>query len=161
VCDVSSSHPNVDRVAAAAAGFGVIIETSTFPDGTRTADDAARAVGCDVGQIVKSLVFLVDDEPVVALVSGANQLAEDRLAAAIGGSRVGRADAEAVRAATGYAIGGVPPFAHAGELRVVVDEDLLGHDIVWAAAGTPRDVFPITPEDLLRITAGTVARLRR
>ena len=161
VCGVSTPHPNVDRVVAAAAGFGVTLATSTFPDGTRTANDAARAVGCDVGQIVKSLVFLVDDEPVVALVSGANQLAEDRLAESVGGGRVGRADADAVRAATGYAIGGVPPFAHATELRVVVDEDLLGYDVVWAAAGTPRDVFPIAPADLLRITAGTAATLRR
>ena len=158
---VSQPHPNVERIAAEAARFDVAIETTTFPEGTRTAADAARAVGCDVAQIVKSLVFLVDDEPVVALVSGTNQLSEDRLADAVGGERVGRADADAVRAATGYAIGGVPPFAHATDLVVVVDEDLLGHDVVWAAAGTPRDVFPIAPEALVRITSGTVAPLRR
>jgi Cys-tRNA(Pro) deacylase len=158
---VTASHRNVDRVAAAAAQFGVPIETTTFPDGTRTADDAARAVGCDVAQIVKSLVFLVDGDPVIALVSGVNQLSEERLAEAVGGAHVGRADADAVRAATGYAIGGVPPFGLASELPVAIDEDLLDHDVVWAAAGTPRDVFPIAPADLVRITGGTVATLRR
>jgi prolyl-tRNA editing enzyme YbaK/EbsC (Cys-tRNA(Pro) deacylase) len=155
-----TSHRNVDRVAAAAAGFGIRIETASFPDGTRTAEDAARAVGCEVGQIVKSLVFLVDGEPVMALVSGANRLAEERLADALGGGTVDRADADAVRSATGYAIGGVPPFGLASDLPVAIDEHLLGYDIVWAAAGTPRDVFPIAPADLVRVTSAVVAPLR-
>lgn len=153
-------HPNVVKVATVAADLGLAVETRTFPEGTRTAEDAAAAIGCEVGQIVKSLVFLLDGVPVVALVSGANRLDEDRLAAALGGEAVGRADADAVRAATGFPIGGVPPFGHATALPTAIDEDLLGYDEVWAAAGTPRDVFPVAPGDLVRVTAGTVAALR-
>lgn len=153
-------HPNVERVAAAAAQLGLSIDTTEFPDGTRTADDAARAIGCGVGQIVKSLVFLLDGAPVMALVSGANRLDEARLAAALGGELVERADADAVREATGYPIGGVPPFGHTTPLPTAVDEDLLTYDEVWAAAGTPRDVFPLAPSELVRITGGIVAALR-
>jgi Cys-tRNA(Pro) deacylase len=153
-------HPNVTRLTAAATGLGLTAVTRSFPEGTRTAEDAAKAIGCDVGQIVKSLVFLLDGGPVVALVSGANRLDEQRLAAALGGNAVGRADADRVRAATGYPIGGVPPFGYPSALPTAVDEDLLGYDEVWAAAGTPRDVFPVAPADLVRVTAGTVAALR-
>ena len=153
-------HPNVARVAEAAAASGLQLEHRSYPEGTRTADDAAAAIGCEVAQIVKSLVFLVDGVAVVALVSGSNRLDEARLSAALGGGTVGRADADAVRAATGYAIGGVPPFGHATELRTVVDEDLLALPVVWAAAGTPVDVFPIDPQDLVRVTGGVVAPLR-
>jgi prolyl-tRNA editing enzyme YbaK/EbsC (Cys-tRNA(Pro) deacylase) len=113
-----------------------------------------------VAQIVKSLVFLLDGTPVIALVSGSNRLDEARLAAALGGTTVGRADADIVRTATGYAIGGVPPFGHVGPLRTVVDEDLLQYDVIWAAAGTPRDVFPLSPADLVRISGGAVVPLR-
>jgi Cys-tRNA(Pro) deacylase len=153
-------HPNVTRLTAAATGLGLAVVTRSFPEGTRTAEDAAKAIGCDVGQIVKSLVFQLDGTPVIALVSGANRLDEQRLAAALGGGAVGRADADTVRAATGYPIGGVPPFGHGASLPTAVDEDLLGYDEVWAAAGTPRDVFPVAPADLVRVTAGTVAALR-
>ena len=152
-------HPTARRVADAAADLGLAIEVRTFPDGTRTADDAARAVGCDVAQIVKSLVFDVDGELVIALVSGRNQLDEAKLAAAAGGRSARRADADRARAATGFPIGGVPPFGHTTRLRVFVDADLLEHDIVWAAAGTPMDVFPVAPDDLVRITGGTVTDL--
>jgi prolyl-tRNA editing enzyme YbaK/EbsC (Cys-tRNA(Pro) deacylase) len=131
-----------------------------FPEGTRTAEDAARAVGCEVGQIVKSLVFLLDGAPVIALVSGSNRLDERRLASALGGESVGRADADSVRAATGYPIGGVPPFGHVTSLLTAIDEDLLAHDEVWAAAGTPHDVFAVAPADLVWATGGTVATLR-
>jgi prolyl-tRNA editing enzyme YbaK/EbsC (Cys-tRNA(Pro) deacylase) len=153
-------HRNVARLTAAARALGLPVATREFPEGTRTADDAARAIGCDVGQIVKSLVFLLDGAPVLALVSGANRLDEGRLARALGGTAVARADAGAVRAATGYPIGGVPPFGHATPLPVAIDEDLLGYGEVWAAAGTPRDVFPVAPGDLVRVTGGTVAPLR-
>jgi Cys-tRNA(Pro) deacylase len=152
-------HPNVTRVTEAARAHGLELAHAEFPEGTRTAEDAARAIGVEVGQIVKSLVFLVDGAPVMALVSGSNRLDEARLASALGGSSVARADAAIVREATGYAIGGVPPFGHATALAVVVDEDLLAYDEVWAAAGTPRDVFPITPADLVRASGGTVAAL--
>ncbi len=153
-------HPNVERVASAAAELGITVEPLEFPEGTRTAQDAADAIGCDVGQIVKSLVFLLDGEPVLALVSGANRLDEAKLAAALGGVVVGRADADAVKAATGFSIGGVPPFGHTRHLRTAVDEDLVAHFVVWAAAGTPRDNFPIQPADLVRASRGTVAPLK-
>lgn len=155
-----SVHPNVLRVVEAAAALGLDIEIRTFPDGTRTAEDAASAVGCNVGQIVKSLVFLLDSAPVVALVSGSNRLDEGRLARALRGASVSRADADAVRAATGFPIGGVPPFGHGEPLPTAVDEDLLLHEQVWAAAGTPRDVFAVVPSELVRVTGGRVAALR-
>jgi prolyl-tRNA editing enzyme YbaK/EbsC (Cys-tRNA(Pro) deacylase) len=153
-------HPNVQQVTDAASALGLAVETKEFPEGTRTAEDAAAAIGCHVGQIVKSLVFLLDGAPVAALVSGANRLDEARLAAALGGDAVRRADADAVRSATGFPIGGVPPFGHPDSLPTAIDEDLLRYDEVWAAAGTPRDVFAIAPADLVRATGGTVAALR-
>jgi Cys-tRNA(Pro) deacylase len=153
-------HPNAERVAAAARALGFELDLREFPEGTRTAEDAARAIGVEVGQIVKSLVFTLDGELVMALVSGSNRLDEARLAATLGGAEVGRADADGVRAATGYAIGGVPPFGHPSALPTAIDEDLLTFDVVWAAAGTPRDVFPIAPAELVRLTGGTVASLR-
>jgi Cys-tRNA(Pro) deacylase len=153
-------HPNVQRVAAAARDLGLEIDVCTFPAGTKTASDAARAIGVDVGQIVKSLIFSVDGEVVVAYVSGANQLDERKLAALAGGRKSGRVDADHVRAATGYPIGGVPPFGHATPLRVFVDEDLLAFDEVWAAAGTWNDVFPLTPDELVQASGGMVGTLR-
>jgi prolyl-tRNA editing enzyme YbaK/EbsC (Cys-tRNA(Pro) deacylase) len=114
-----------------------------FPAGTRTAQDAAAAIGCDVGQIVKSLVFVR---------SGANTVDAERLGLA-------KADADVVRRATGFAIGGVPPYGHPAPLETLIDEDLLGYDEVWAAAGTPRSVFPLTPAQLVARAGGTVARV--
>jgi prolyl-tRNA editing enzyme YbaK/EbsC (Cys-tRNA(Pro) deacylase) len=155
-------HANARAVADAAAAAGLAVDVREFPDGTRTAADAARAIGVEVGQIVKSLIFRVGDDVVVALVSGPNRLDEARLAAAAGRplGEVGRADAAAVREATGYPIGGVPPFGHARPLATYVDEDLLCYDVVWAAAGTPRHVFAVTPDDLVRVSGGRVAPLR-
>ena len=155
-------HRNAQRVVDhAASAFGVAIDVREFPDGTRTAADAAAAIGVEVGQIVKSLVFLADGSPVVALVSGSNQLDEARLAAAAGAAATGRASAEQVREATGYPVGGVPPFGHASALATFVDADLLAHDVVWAAAGTPHLNFPITPAELVRLSGGAVAELAR
>jgi Cys-tRNA(Pro) deacylase len=153
-------HPNAEKVAAVARDLGLELELRAFPEGTRTAEDAARAIGVEVGQIVKSLVFTLDGALVMALVAGKNRLDEARLAATLGGTEVGRADAAGVRAATGYAIGGVPPFGHPEPLPTAIDEDLLAYEVVWAAAGTPHDVFPIAPPDLVRLTGGTVAPLR-
>jgi Cys-tRNA(Pro) deacylase len=147
-------------VAAAAAAAGLEIEIRRFPEGTRTAEDAARAVGCEVGQIVKSLVFLADGRPVVALVSGADRLDPMRLATVSGAAAVDRADGDAVRAATGYAIGGVPPFGHAQAIPVYLDRELLRYDVVWAAAGRPDAVFAVTPEDLVRASGAAIADLR-
>ena len=141
----------------ATSSIGVTVKQ--FPSGTRTAVDAATAVGCDVGQIVKSLVFVAAGRPVVALVSGANRLDEGRLAA-VAGSPVTKADAEIARTATGYAIGGVPPFGHASDVPVFMDRDLLGHEVVWAAAGRPDSVFEISPERLRELSQAEVADLK-
>ena len=154
-------HRNAQRVVEAAAALGLDLEVHEFPDGTRTAEDAARAIGVEVGQIVKSLVFLADGEPVVALVSGSNQLDENKLAAAAGAASTGRATAEQVREATGFPVGGVPPLGHATELPIFVDEDLLTYDEVWAAAGTPHLNFAIAPADLARVTGDRVRDLAR
>ncbi len=158
---MSDLHPNVGRVIAAGAQLGLTISTRRFPEGTKTAADAAAAIGVDIGQIVKSLIFAVDGEVILAYVSGANQLDERRLAAAAGGTKAKRVDAEMVREATGFPIGGVPPFGHATELRVFIDPDLLQYDEVWAAAGTWNDVFPIAPAQLVVASEGTVTALRR
>lgn len=154
-------HPNVTRVAEAARAAGLEITTKRFPEGTKTAQDAASAIGVEVGQIVKSLVFGVDDEIVMALVSGSNQLDEKKLAAAAGGSKCKRVDADAVRAATGFPIGGVPPLGLATQLRIFIDPDLMQYDEVWAAAGTWNDVFAVSPRELATATAGVVVDLRR
>jgi len=158
---MTPTHPNVRRVIDAASERGLRIDPVRFADGTKTAADAAAAIGVEVGQIVKSLIFAVDGEIVLAYVSGANQLDEHKLAAAAGGARCRRVDADAVRTATGYPIGGVPPFGHATHLRVFIDPDLLQFEEVWAAAGTWHDVFAITPADLVRASEGTVTDLRR
>ena len=158
---MSDVHPNVARVVAAARERGLEITTKRFPEGTKTAQDAANAIGVSVGQIVKSLVFAVDGEIVMAYVSGANQLDEKKLAQAAGGMKCSRVDADAVREATGFPIGGVPPFGHSTQLRVFVDPDLLQYDEVWAAAGTWNDVFPIAPNDLLRASGAIAADVKR
>ncbi len=149
-----------ERVAAAARARGLEIEVHTFPEGTRTAADAAAAVGCELAQIVKSLVFVVDDEVVVALVGGADRLDEHKLAEAAGGRVVRRANADEVRDATGYAVGGVPPFGYPTDVRCFVDDALLRHEVVWAAAGTPNHDFSIAPAELVRAAAAKVAELR-
>jgi prolyl-tRNA editing enzyme YbaK/EbsC (Cys-tRNA(Pro) deacylase) len=154
-------HRNTLRVVEAAAELGLTISPRQFPDGTKTAADAAAAIGVEVGQIVKSLIFAVDGEVVLAYVSGANQLDEARLAAAAGGAKCSRVDADTVRQVTGFPIGGVPPFGHDTSLRAFVDPDLLGYDEVWAAAGTWHDVFPIAPADLVRASGGVVTDLKR
>jgi prolyl-tRNA editing enzyme YbaK/EbsC (Cys-tRNA(Pro) deacylase) len=143
----------VDRVAAALARAGVDAEIREYPEGARTAQDAATAVGCEVGQICKSLVFRVGGDPLLVIASGSNRVDEARFGAV-------KADAAFVREQTGYAIGGVPPFAHARPIDTVVDEDLLSYDVVWAAAGTPRAVFPIAPGALVEVSGGRVARVR-
>jgi Cys-tRNA(Pro) deacylase len=158
---MSDVHPNVSRVVSAAKERGLDIVTKRFPEGTKTAADAAAAIGVTVGQIVKSLVFGVDGEIVMALVSGSNQLDEKKLALAAGGAKCARVDADAVREATGYPIGGVPPFGHATQLRVFVDPDLLQYDEVWAAAGTWNDNFGAAPADIVRVAGGVVTDLKR
>jgi Cys-tRNA(Pro) deacylase len=158
---MSDVHPNVSRVVSAAKERGLEINTKRFPEGTKTAADAAAAIGVTVGQIVKSLVFGVDGEIVMALVSGSNQLDEKKLALAAGGAKCARVDADAVREATGFPIGGVPPFGHSTQLRVFVDPDLLQYDEVWAAAGTWNDNFGANPNDIVRVAGGVVTDLKR
>jgi Cys-tRNA(Pro) deacylase len=148
-------------VVDAGRAAGVFVEPREFPEGTRTAVDAANAIGVELGQIVKTLVFLVDGAPVTALVSGDNLLDEAKLAAAAGGTTSSRPDAALVRDATGFPIGGVPPFGHATPLPVYVDEDLLRFDEVWAAAGTPHVNFAISPAALVQATGGTVCTLAK
>jgi prolyl-tRNA editing enzyme YbaK/EbsC (Cys-tRNA(Pro) deacylase) len=142
----------VDRVVAALSGAGVDPEIREFPAGTRTAPEAAAAVGCEVGQICKSLVFRVGDDPLLVVASGANRVDESRFGAA-------KADAAFVRETTGFAIGGVPPVGHARPIDTVIDEDLLRYDVVWAAAGTPRAVFAIAPDALVQASGGRVAKV--
>ena len=154
-------HRNTRAVIEAGRALGVDVHARDFPDGTRSAADAALAIGVDLGQIVKSLVFAVDGEAVVALVSGDNQLDEQKLAGAAGGSAAWREDADTVREATGYPVGGVPPFGHHEPLRVFIDQDLLTFDELWAAAGTPHACFPILPDELVRATGGVVCDLAR
>ncbi|MEO8510773.1 MAG: YbaK/EbsC family protein [Chloroflexota bacterium] len=143
-------HRNARRVADAAAAAGLAIAIRHVPDGARTAADAAAAIGCDVAQIVKSLVFMADDEPVIALLSGTDRLDTDRLAAELGAAFVRRANGVEARDATGFPIGGVPPLGYLRPLTVLLDEGLLEHDEVWAAAGLPDAVFPVAPADLGR-----------
>ncbi|HET6947641.1 MAG TPA: YbaK/EbsC family protein [bacterium] len=149
-----------ERVGEALRGLGIVPEIQEFPQGTRTAEDAAAAVGTTVGQIVKSLVFLADGKPLLVLASGANRVDLIKLAAAVGAHTVRRADADTVRRVTGFSIGGVPPVGHETALPVVIDRDLLRYDVVYAAAGTPRAVFAITPGRLAEITRATPADVR-
>ena len=158
---MSEPHPNVVKVLDAARAEGLELETRRFPDGTKTAVDAANAIGVGVGQIVKSLIFAVDGQVVLAYVSGSNQLDEKKLAAAAGGETCSRVDADTVYRVTGFPIGGVPPFGHATELEVFIDPDLLQHDEVWAAAGTWHDVFAIAPDDLVAASRGRVVDIKR
>lgn len=160
--DLTSPDPtppprSVARFLERARALGLEPEVRTFPEGTRTATDAAAAIGCDVAAIVKSLVFIADGRAVLALTSGANRADEAALAAVIGASSLRKADADEVRAATGYAIGGTPPVGHDSPLPVVCDRDLTSLEEVWAAAGTPSTVFPITPTRLLTVTGARVA----
>jgi prolyl-tRNA editing enzyme YbaK/EbsC (Cys-tRNA(Pro) deacylase) len=147
----------VDRVGAALRAAGAEADVREFPQGTRTAQEAADAVGCAVGQICKSLVFRLEPsgEPLLVVTSGANRVDVARVAALVG-EEVGKADAAFVRERTGFAIGGVPPVGHAGPLRVLVDEDLLAFEVVWAAAGTPNHVFAAAPVELVRLCGGEV-----
>ena len=136
---------------------GVTIDVTRYPEGTRTAADAAAAIGCEVGAIVKSLVFVVDGVgPVLALTSGANRVDVGRLGAQFGAGGARSATPDEARAATGYAIGGTPPFGHAAPIPAVCDPALLAYAEVWAAAGTPDTVFPLTPARLVELSAAEV-----
>ena len=149
------------RVQEALRACGLAGEVVELPDSTRTAVEAAQAVGCRVEQIVKSLVFRGQDSgrPILIAVSGANRVRESKVKNYVG-EAIAKADADWVRERTGYAIGGIPPVGHSEALLTLVDQDLLQYDEVWAAAGTPHAVFCLTPAELVRITGGQVVDVR-
>lgn len=154
---IDMASQSTRKVQEALARHGLDVRVADMPGSTRTARDAALAVGCTVGQIAKSLVFAAEDGSLLlAITSGSNRVDVGRLAAVVG-STVRMADPDTVRQATGFAIGGVAPVGHARPLPVVIDEDLLQYEQIWAAAGTPRSVFPIAPDRLVEITGGRVA----
>ena len=152
---------SAQKVQAALQALGLTLEVVELPASTRTAQEAAQAVGCTVGQIVKSLVFraLQSDRPVLVETSGLNRVDETRLAALLG-EPVGKADADFVRQRTGFVIGGVPPLGHAEALPTFIDQDLLQYQEIWAAAGTPNAVFRLTPAELLQMTRGQVVAVK-
>ena len=149
---------SVQRVADALEQLGIRVEITEFAESTRTAEEAAAAVNSTLGQIVKSLVFLAGEQPVLALVSGTNRVDTEKLAA-VAGVQIKRANADIVREATGFSIGGVPPVGHSTPLPTYLDRDLLQYQVVWAAAGTPNAVFPVAPDELQRVTNATVIDL--
>lgn len=151
-------HRNAQRVQDVLRAAGSGAEVVELPTSAGTSAEAAAAIGVEVGQIAKSLVFTVDGEAVVAVLSGTDRLDPDKLRLALGGATVERADADTVRAATGFPIGGVSPLAHSAP--VVVDRGLAAYEVVWAAAGTPHAVFPTTFAELVSVTAGTEADVR-
>ena len=150
-----------DRVQQALAAAGVTGRVVEMPQTTRTAADAAKAIGCEVAQIAKSLVFRTRESgaPLLVIASGTNRVNESAVAAAIG-EEIVKADADFVREQTGFAIGGVPPLGHASPIRTVIDEDLLRFDRIWAAAGTPNAVFELSAADLPRLTGGAVIAIK-
>ena len=155
-------HPAIQRVRDAAERKGVTLEIHQFDESTHTAEDAARTVGADLGQIVKSLVFVApgqDDEldPILCLVSGPNRVDLARLAAVLGEQDIRRATAREAQELTGYTIGGIPPFGHGRPVRTVMDPALTRYPVVWAAAGTQTAVFPVPPGTLRILANATVA----
>ncbi|MEU8605584.1 YbaK/EbsC family protein [Streptomyces parvulus] len=158
--DASAAHP---RFAEALNGLGLgelAAKARRFPEATRTATEAAAAIGCELSQICKSLIFAADGVPVLVLMDGASRVDLERVREELGARKVTRAKADVVRETTGYAIGGVPPFGHRNPTRVLADRSLLAHEVVWAAAGTPHAVFPIAPEDLVANAGATLVDVR-
>jgi prolyl-tRNA editing enzyme YbaK/EbsC (Cys-tRNA(Pro) deacylase) len=151
----------VARVVEAGSRLGLHLHPVTFSQDTRTAQDAAEAVGCELGQIVKSLIFVSNDEAILFLVAGVNRLDEEKAKAAANVSSLQRADAQLVKTATGYSIGSTPPFGLATPLRVFMDADLLAFEEVWAAAGRPDSVFSVDPRELAKATRASVCTLAR
>src|SRR5262245_8215880 len=158
---IGESKGSVARVRDALERLGLEAEIREFDASTRTSAAAAAAVGCTVAQIAKSVIFRAKggNQPVLVIASGVNRVDEKKLEAALG-DKIGRADAEFVRAATGFAIGGVAPVGHTGPVKIFIDKDLDQFDEIWAAAGSPNAVFRLTPADLRRITGGTTMAVK-
>ena len=152
---------SVARVRAALAALGLTSEVKEFDASTRTAADAAQAIGCTQAQIAKSLVFRAQESgrAVLVIASGSNRVDEKKVAALLG-EEIGKADADFVRNETGFAIGGVAPVGHTGPVTVLIDADLQQFAEIWAAAGAPNAVFRLTPADLARVTGGQVAEVK-
>jgi prolyl-tRNA editing enzyme YbaK/EbsC (Cys-tRNA(Pro) deacylase) len=152
---------SVARVRETLARLGLATEIREFDASTRTSANAAAAIGCTVAQIAKSVIFRARsaNQPVLVIASGINRIDERKLEAALG-DRIGRADADFVRASTGFAIGGVAPVGHTGPVRIFIDQDLNQYDEIWAAAGSPNAVFRLTPADLQRVTGGQVIAVK-
>ena len=149
-----------ERFVRAAAALGVDIEPVVYPEGTRTAADAADAIGCELSQIAKSLLVMAPDGPVLALTAGHNRIDLDALGTVVGGE-VRMAEASEARDVTGYAIGGTPPFGHPAPIRTLIDPALLDHEVVYAAGGTPDRCFPIPSATLAEITAAEAVAFAR
>jgi prolyl-tRNA editing enzyme YbaK/EbsC (Cys-tRNA(Pro) deacylase) len=147
----------IERFTEAARVLGIDPQIRRFPEGTKTAADAATAIGCELAQIVKSLVFMAGDRPVIAFTSGANRVDPAKLARVAGETSARRATPEEAREATGFAVGGTPPFGHPQPVRSYIDPALLAFQEVWAAAGTPDSVFRLTPSELQRATGAETA----
>jgi prolyl-tRNA editing enzyme YbaK/EbsC (Cys-tRNA(Pro) deacylase) len=152
-------HPNTERVRSFLEHHGSGARVVELNGSTRTAAEAADAIGTTVAQIAKSLVFLAGERPILAIASGTNRVSTEKLSR-LTGAGVTRADADAVRRHTGFPIGGVPPVAHQRPLDVLIDRDLFQYAEVWAAAGTPRSVFPTSPDELKAMTGGTIADIK-
>ena len=146
-----------DKLADCARELGIEVQVQRLEASTRTVADAATAVGCQEGEIAKSIVFVADGDPVVCVASGRHRVDTDKVAEALDVAEVRQAQADEVRAATGFAIGGVPPFGH--DLPVLFDEELLTHERVWAAAGDPHSLFCVNPRELARCTGARVVAL--
>ncbi|MBY8845603.1 YbaK/EbsC family protein [Streptomyces sp. SP2-10] len=154
------AHPRFAEALRALGLEDVLARTRRFPEATRTAAEAAAAIGCELSQICKSLIFAADGVPVLVLMDGASRVDVERVREELGAQKVTRADAGVVRETTGYAIGGVPPFGHRTRTRALADRSLLAHELVWAAAGTPYTVFPIEPRELVALAGATPADVR-
>jgi len=152
-----SQHPSVTKFKNAAQSLGVVGEVIQTKETARTAAEAAATLCVEVGQIVKSLIFEADGEIVLVLTSGENKVDTQKVASAFGVKNVGKADADQVRAASGYAIGGVPPLGHVTKMKILIDQTFEKYDKIWAAAGHPHYVFPTTYEELVRLSGATPA----
>ena len=146
-----------DRLAECARDLGIEVHPQRLNDSTRTVRDAAEAVGCDEAEIAKTIVFVADGDPVVCVASGQHRIDTEKLADLLDVAEIRQAKADEVRAATGFAIGGVPPFGH--DLPVLFDEELLRHERVWAAAGDPHSLFEVDPRELADCIRARVAEL--
>ncbi len=153
----SQLPPAAQKVQDTLQSLGYPCQVIEMAESTRTAAEAARAIGCTVGQIAKSLIFETrkSKRAILVIASGANRVDEKQLGRIVG-EKIGKADADFVRQTTGYAIGGIPPLGHKTPIQTYIDQDLLQYQTIWAAAGTPHTLFEISPEDLVHITGGTV-----